>query len=358
MQTQISKNKTQNLDNGQASSASPKSVIRPNNPFFAAQQAVQAKKAAAQMQASQEEERMEGEEQLGLAAEESLTKNNPVEHIVQAGDTAYQLARFYGMTVQELADLNQREVARKDGQDFVELMIGETLQVIDRRQGQRISETPSEASLGFHMVEAGQTAYSIARFYNMSLDELTSLNGLVLTQDESGQDYVKLDPGQKLRVYQEGTLLTPQKDDLTHTILPQETLYGVSRIYGVTVEELKELNHLTSDEIKAGDVLKIPASAASRPPMPLQKEQPSDVSSSPEAVPRPAYPHELVLVASGPQILLAYRVKQKRTCTQSVIVGGGLRPVQIPKPGTGAKISTISGSAGSWRTGIFAYFCA
>jgi N-acetylmuramoyl-L-alanine amidase len=47
----------------------------------------------------------------------------------------------------------------------------------------------------------------------------------------------------------------------THKVVQGESLFLVSRHYGVTVNELRRLNNLTSDEILAGQVLTLPAGA-------------------------------------------------------------------------------------------------
>jgi len=41
----------------------------------------------------------------------------------------------------------------------------------------------------------------------------------------------------------------------THEVLPKESLYGISKKYGVTVDELKKWNNLTSDHIQTGQQL-------------------------------------------------------------------------------------------------------
>ncbi len=44
----------------------------------------------------------------------------------------------------------------------------------------------------------------------------------------------------------------------THVVSQGETLYGISRIYGATVEGIKSANGLDSNLIRPGDVLNIP----------------------------------------------------------------------------------------------------
>lgn len=42
-----------------------------------------------------------------------------------------------------------------------------------------------------------------------------------------------------------------------HSVVPGETLYGISRRYGITVEQLKQLNQLTSNSISVGQQLRV-----------------------------------------------------------------------------------------------------
>ncbi len=44
----------------------------------------------------------------------------------------------------------------------------------------------------------------------------------------------------------------------TYTVQRGDTLYGISKQFGVSVSEIKRLNNLTSDAITVGDVLQIP----------------------------------------------------------------------------------------------------
>jgi len=53
---------------------------------------------------------------------------------------------------------------------------------------------------------------------------------------------------------------TPARGRRTHTVAAHETLYGIARRYGVTVDALKSANHLTGDALRTGQTLVIPAS--------------------------------------------------------------------------------------------------
>jgi LysM repeat protein len=42
-----------------------------------------------------------------------------------------------------------------------------------------------------------------------------------------------------------------------HTVQPKETVYAISKKYGVTIDAILQWNNLTSTELKAGQQLRI-----------------------------------------------------------------------------------------------------
>ncbi|MDD2331674.1 MAG: LysM peptidoglycan-binding domain-containing protein, partial [Candidatus Cloacimonetes bacterium] len=63
----------------------------------------------------------------------------------------------------------------------------------------------------------------------------------------------------------------------THTVKAGDTLYGLSRSNGVSIDKLKELNGLSSDRLSIGQVLKIkalPDPAPATHPKPAPKPAP------------------------------------------------------------------------------------
>jgi len=50
----------------------------------------------------------------------------------------------------------------------------------------------------------------------------------------------------------------------THTVKPGETLFAIARLYGSNVEAMKQANDMTGDQVRAGQVLKVPDAKAPR----------------------------------------------------------------------------------------------
>ena len=125
-----------------------------------------------------------------------------------------------------------------------------------------------------HIVEKGETYYSISRKYGISVDQLCSVNNLTVN------DVLKV--GQKLSIPEKNTeknsSLSKNSSSLdrkfdTYTVQKGDTLYRIAKVNGISVEELKTLNNFDSDTVlKAGQRLKIPVTivdtSASLPSLP------------------------------------------------------------------------------------------
>ena len=68
-----------------------------------------------------------------------------------------------------------------------------------------------------------------------------------------------------------GSIFVFADDNATHTVQKGETLYSISRQYGISVDELKKLNDLASNDIKIGQNLTVPAvKSNTAKPLPTQ----------------------------------------------------------------------------------------
>ena len=99
-----------------------------------------------------------------------------------------------------------------------------------------------------HVVAKGETLYSISRKYGITVNELCSKNNITQSQ--------VLKVGQKLVI---PSRELPETE--IYIVAKGDTFYGVARRHNMTVDELLELNSLkSSDTLKIGQVLKVPAS--------------------------------------------------------------------------------------------------
>jgi LysM repeat protein len=151
-----------------------------------------------------------------------------------------------------------------------------------------------------HVVQSGETLYSIARKYDASVTTLSQLNGLTMMS--------YLHPGDELVIpaESEGPLptATVQLDETVHTVQEGERLTDISQRYGISVQELLSANGLeASSAIRPGAELVIPLGSepeatATRPPTPTPMPRP------PYEVPHLLYPPQNAQFGSDKESVL------------------------------------------------------
>ena len=94
-----------------------------------------------------------------------------------------------------------------------------------------------------YTVKSGDSLYQIAKKYNTTVDEIKSLNNLTTNN---------LSIGQNLKVP------TMNEEYVNYTVVKGDSLYQIAKKYNVTVNEIKSLNNLTTNNLSIGQILKIP----------------------------------------------------------------------------------------------------
>lgn len=166
--------------------------------------------------------------QAHVAAAPAAIADPETIHIVQRGDTLYSIARRYGVTVQALMAYNS--------------LTSTTIYV-----GQRLlipGGGPGTGNPVIYVVQRGDTLYSIARRYGATVDAIMRANRL-----SSTWIYV----GQRLTI----PVATPPPMTI-HVVQRGDTLYSIARRYGTTVTAIQAANRLRSTTIYVGQRLLIP----------------------------------------------------------------------------------------------------
>lgn len=146
-------------------------------------------------------------------------------YTVQSGDTLYRISLRFGVTVAELRVANDLQ------SDLI--YVSQNLTI----PGSSSGEQPEGQ---VYVVKQGDTLYSIARRYGVTVSAIEASNDL----PASGYIY----PGMSLTI--PGT---------SHTVQSGETLTAIAAHYGVTVQALAAANGITNpDRILVGQVLIIP----------------------------------------------------------------------------------------------------
>ena len=184
-------------------------------------------------------------------------------YTVVSGDGLYAIARKTGTSIQDLLSLNGLSLnstiypgqvltlsANTEGataEESTESSVEET------KEETSSQETVSTENTQLYYVHQGDTLYRIARNYGISLSTLLTWNNLSV--DSS------IYPGQALKVSEEATssseetASSSESSATTYTVQSGDGLWRIAKNHGLTLDELKSLNQLTSNIIHPGQVL-------------------------------------------------------------------------------------------------------
>lgn len=153
-------------------------------------------------------------------------------YTVQKGDSLYKIATKYNITVDKLKSENNLSSNL--------LSVGQKL----------VIPSVSVSDGQTYIVQKGDSLWSIATKFNTTVDDLKNINNLTSNL---------LSIGQVLKI-SDSTITTT---DETYTVKKGDNLYKIANNYGITTEELKNYNNLTSNLLSIGQILKIPSKNSS-----------------------------------------------------------------------------------------------
>lgn len=148
-------------------------------------------------------------------------------YVVKKGDSLWSIARANGLTVDELKSLNNLSSNV--------LHVGDTLLISSA------DSTGDDGNDNYYVVKSGDTLWSIARKYNLSVNELKALNNLSNNVLSVGQ-----------------RLIVGKESSNDYVVSAGDTLWAIARKFNVSVDDIKTLNNLSSNNLSIGMILKIP----------------------------------------------------------------------------------------------------
>ncbi len=191
-------------------------------------------------------------------------------HIVQAGDTLFQLSKKYGVTVDSLKTTNH---LLYDG-----LWIGQRLTIPIAANNDSSNSTTTQ--LKIYTVQRGDSLYKIARNFDIGIEELKNINGLTSNL---------LNIGQQLKVPGENSDSSSNSNSNSgtdsnsntgtntgntdsnagntssswaiYTVKKGDSLYKIALQFKISVDRIKQINLLSSNTLYIGQELKVPQSS-------------------------------------------------------------------------------------------------
>lgn len=179
----------------------------------------------------------------------SLNAQDLRSYTVQQGESFEDVASKFQVDVSTLQNLNPHLLGKQE--------IENQLIVVPNKPGFRLNP---KIKLKTYDVSPKETLYSIAKSYNLKVKDLRTYNPFLNDRELDYNDVLRIPTYElndtDLDINQ--SVKNSEFNTLKHLVLPKETKYGISRKYGLSIDQLVELNPSISDkEIQPGQFLNI-----------------------------------------------------------------------------------------------------
>lgn len=169
-------------------------------------------------------------------------------YLVRRGDSLWSISQAHNTSIQALRGANNLRGNT--------IRIGQRLRIPGgsnqtQASGQTASK-PVAASKNFHVVQRGESLWTISQRYNLTVDQLRRSNQL-------RSDALAV--GQRLNL-PEGAQMGKAQTDIIHVVRRGDTLWSISQRYGRSIQSIKQSNNMNRSTIHPGKRLIIPANEA------------------------------------------------------------------------------------------------
>ena len=171
-------------------------------------------------------------QQLQISEEPTILNNV---YIVEKGDTLYEIASIYGISVKELKDLNNLTSNN--------IYVGQQL-VVPAKDINTPETLPPQENYIEYIVRKGDSLWSIAKKFNVTVPKIIEENNLIT---------INLQIGDKLKIPK-----NKSQEQKTYIVKAGDTLWSIARENNISVSELKDINSLENNLLAIGQELIIP----------------------------------------------------------------------------------------------------
>ena len=188
-------------------------------------------------------------------------------YTIVSGDGLYAIARKTGTSIEDLLSLNALSLnsiiypgqvlklsANTEGataEESTESTAEET-----QEEATTPEETTPSTNAKMYYVHSGDSLYRIAHNHGISLTTLLEWNHLSIDSIiHPGQGLIVSDGSSSSTEEAEETAASSESTETTYTVQPGDGLWRIAKNHGLTLDELKSINQLTSNIIQPGQVL-------------------------------------------------------------------------------------------------------
>lgn len=184
--------------------------------------------------------------------------NNLFMYTVKQGDTLYGIARKYNTTVKEIIDLNYLK--------NTSLNPGQIIRIPEMYTKEEDMYMPNYKN---YIVKKGDTLYSVAKDNNIDVNTLIKDNGLTTNTLTIGQTLrIRISEANEEIEECFGPDYTPKvgiNPTITYIVKKGDNLYNIAKAYNTSVANIVSLNNLKNTNLSIGQQLKIPNNQSNSP---------------------------------------------------------------------------------------------
>ena len=193
--------------------------------------------------------------------EQKNTQLTPKVHIIAKGETLNMVAKKYNISLNKLEKLNPTMDSRKLKIGMVVNLPPDTItgNPISKEEGKEpvFKEVKVLPEPKTHRIKKGETLKILAQKYDLSLKQITKLNPALNPRNLRIGTIVKLNKPDSITVLKkvnENGFAIDETDteDITHVVLENDTYYSITNKYGITFEQLHDLNPDLEGELIVG----------------------------------------------------------------------------------------------------------
>lgn len=187
------------------------------------------------------------------STEKTTNKGQFIYYKVEAGETLYSIATKYGLKPNEIITYNPGAESVLSIGQVLKIPRGEIHEETESKAGNKSTPPPrsTKDTLIIHTVAAGETVYGIAHQYDVSVKTIYEDNPSAVYGINVGEEL-------KIRKSVSSGGSESSSGPLRHTVKPGETLYSISRLYDVSVDQITGLNPGADLGLISGEVILIP----------------------------------------------------------------------------------------------------
>lgn len=185
---------------------------------------------------------------IKIPVHSSEKQNQQITHIVGPKETLFGLSKQYNVSVEAIQNANQAILVNG-------LQIGQEL-IIPNASNLKTEITSS--SKATHIVVAKESLFSIARQYNVSVEDLENLNKELLQNGLQIGQTISI-PNKRKTL--DGRVRVINQETIFHVVEPKETKFSIAKKYGVSIEQLESQNPEIVNGLIVGNKLAINTTA-------------------------------------------------------------------------------------------------